>query len=67
MLEKSGGAKVDQELDLEFSTPGAPQPLKLRAKVVRKEPPDRIAVQFLALKPPEREAIQSYIAGNIKE
>lgn len=67
MLEKSGGATVGQELDLEFRIPQSSDPLKPHAKVIRKEPPDRIAVQFVGLKSNELETIQRFISEIIKE
>ncbi len=67
LLAKSGGVAQGQELDLEFIVPGALRPLKARAKVVRKESPDQIAVRFLVLKIEDREAIQSFISGRITE
>jgi CheY-like chemotaxis protein len=57
---------VGQELDLEFKLPGAALASKLRAKVVRKLPPDGAGVQFLNLVPDERNAIQRYIIGSVK-
>ncbi len=65
LLEDSGGAKPGDEVDLEFLVPPSPQPLALRAKAVRNEPPDRLGLQFLALSPEEREAVQTYITGRI--
>ncbi len=65
LLESSGGAKLGDEMDLEFVIPPSRQPLALRAKVVRKEPPDRLGLQFLALSPEERETVQAYITGRI--
>jgi CheY-like chemotaxis protein len=54
------------ELGLEFKLPGAVELLKLRAKVVRKIPPDGAGVQFINLAPNDRNAIQSYIIGFVK-
>lgn len=67
MMEESGGAELGQEVDLEFMIFETPHPIRPRAKVVRREPSQQIAVQFLALKPEEREAIQNYIRGMIRE
>lgn len=66
LLEASGGASAGQELELEFVLPQAPEPLKARAKVLRKEPPDRIGVQFTSLTGADRKAIQDYISGGAK-
>ncbi len=63
LLDTSGGASVGQELDMEFPISESVLPLRARAKVVRKEPPNGMAVQFLGLKPEHRQAIQRYIAG----
>jgi CheY-like chemotaxis protein len=67
LLETSGGLWEGQEVELQFSLPTSGEALNPRARVVRKEPPDRIAVQFTALAPEERQAIQAYIAGIVKE
>ncbi len=67
LLESSGGASVGHDVDLAFALPQSPRPLRARAKVVRKEPPDRIGVQFRALEPEDREAIQRYITGRVKD
>jgi len=65
LLAGSGGMEVGQELDLEFVMPQSSRPLQARAKVVRKEPPDRFGVQLLTLDPEDREAIWRYITGRI--
>ena len=65
-LETAAGAPLGEVLELEFKLPTSPEPLKLQGKVIRKERPDRTAVQFLELKEFEREALQNYIAGKIK-
>ena len=67
LLEASGGLVEGQEVELRFSLPQVPEALNPRARVVRKEPSDRIAVQFTALAPEERQAIQAYIAGIVRE
>lgn len=67
LLETSGGAKLEQELGLEFVIPQSSHKFQIRAKVVRKEPPDRIAVQFLYLSPEDRSAIQDYIIGKVRD
>lgn len=62
----SGGLDTGQEVELEFGMPDAPRPLRPRARVVYKEPPDRVAVEFIELAIKEREAIQRYISGVVK-
>lgn len=65
-LVEAEGPSVGQELDLEFKLPGAVGPSKLRAKVVRKLPPDGAGVLFINLVPEVRNAIQRYIIGSVK-
>ncbi|MGO9270431.1 MAG: response regulator [Terriglobia bacterium] len=60
LLEPSRGLEVGQELDLAFNLPGVPEQLKLRAKVVRKEPPDRIAAEFVSMSLEEKAAIKDH-------
>jgi len=66
LLETSGGLEVGQEIELRFSLPPLSISLNPKAKVVRREPPDRVAVQFLEISPDERKAVQAYIAGLVK-
>ncbi|MBZ5516594.1 MAG: response regulator [Acidobacteriia bacterium] len=67
LLEQSGGLEVGQELELRFSLPQHQEMLNPRATVVRKEPPNRIAVRFTDLSREDRLAIQDYIGGIVKE
>jgi len=66
LLEASGGAGVGEELNLEFAVPQVSQPLKTPVWVVRKEAPDRIALQFLNLEFRARLVIQDFIRGQVK-
>lgn len=66
LLESSGGLDIGQELELRFSVPASPGLLNPRAKLVRREAPDRMAVQFLELGADDRKAIQAYIAIRVK-
>jgi CheY-like chemotaxis protein len=67
LLEYSGGLAVGDSAVLRFSIPQSPGMLNPRATVVRKEPPDRIALHFVDLDPEERKAIKDFIAGRVKE
>ncbi len=67
LLDMSGGANVGQELEIEFLLPQASSPVKAQVTVLRKQPPDKIAVRFLALTPSDREAIVGYINGKITD
>lgn len=66
LLDTSGGLEVGREAELRFSLPPAPGMLNPRARVVRREPPDRMAMRFLSLSEEDRQAIQAYIAVRIK-
>ncbi|HMD98093.1 MAG TPA: response regulator [Terriglobia bacterium] len=61
LLEPSRGLEVGQEFDLVFNLPGSPEQLKSRAKVVRKEPPDRIAAEFISIGLEEKAAIRHHV------
>jgi CheY-like chemotaxis protein len=67
LIAPSGGVEKGQVLRLEFSMPNRKKPLRPRAKVLRRDPPDRIAVQFTAIEPEEVEAIRDYIFGRTEE
>jgi hypothetical protein len=66
LLEGSGGASVGEELNLEFVLPQVGSRLRVHAKVVRKEAPDRIALQFRDLDAQSQLAIGTYISGQVK-
>jgi hypothetical protein len=66
LLETANGLTAGEEMDLQFELPEVAQPLQLRAKAVRRELPNRIAVTFLTLPPEHRQAIRSYIAARIE-
>lgn len=65
-LENAGGAPLGEYVEVEFRLPTSSDLLKLRGKVIRKEPPDRTALQFLNLLETDREALQDFIAGKVK-
>lgn len=48
------------------SPPPHKGPLKVQGRVVRREPPDRVGVQFVALAPEQLQAVQRYILGAVK-
>lgn len=64
LLDASGGLEVGEQLDLEFMLPHGSTRVRVRGKVVYKQPPDSIAVEFLDLSKPDREAIQKYLTGS---
>ena len=63
LLEGAGGAEIGERLSLEFRLPSADRPLRTSARVLRKEPEDRMAVEFLDLAIRDLEAIQEYIVS----
>jgi hypothetical protein len=67
LLDASGGLEVGQQLDLEFMLPHGSARIEVRGKVVYKQPPDSIGVEFLDLSKPDREAIQKYLTGSVTE
>jgi c-di-GMP-binding flagellar brake protein YcgR len=67
LLEPSGGLRVGDELTLAFQIPRAAKPLRVRARIVRRDSPDRIGVEYLQLRERDREAINSYVTGVYKD
>jgi len=66
MFGPSGGLDVDQEVELEFEVPAANTPVKTRAKVIRREKSDNVAVEFVALPLKDRDSIKAYIGARVK-
>jgi CheY-like chemotaxis protein len=66
-LEASGGVSMGGIVELQFTLPNLPRPLKIRAKVVRKEPSDRTSFEFIQLSTAEQEAIQHYVFEGVAE
>jgi CheY-like chemotaxis protein len=64
-LAPAQGLDSGQELDMEFKMPDFPPQLKVRGRVVRREPPDRASVEFLTLTDKERGAVRRYIEGGV--
>jgi c-di-GMP-binding flagellar brake protein YcgR len=67
LLESSGGVEAGTKLSLEFVLPELQRVFTAQAKVIRKEPPDHMAVQFINLDPETRDLLQSYVAGRLKD
>jgi len=66
LLDQSGGLEIGQEVELRFSLPQNPNALNPRAKIVRKDPSNRMAVHFVDLSAGDHKSIQAYIAGIVK-
>ena len=67
LLEPSGGLESGEEVNLDFTISPGQEHLSLRAKIVHKEPPDRIGVQFQDLTSKDQETIRQYIVHGFKE
>ncbi|HEV2352360.1 MAG TPA: response regulator [Terriglobia bacterium] len=66
LLGPSGGLNVGQEIDLEFDLPPGTAPVRPHAKVLRREKPDHIAVQFINPSVKDRDAIKAYIFARVR-
>ena len=67
LLGASGGVDVGQEMEVNFLLPYFPKPVKTRAQVLRREPPDHMTVAFSCLTLEERGAIQKHVLGGVQE
>jgi DNA-binding response OmpR family regulator len=63
LVEVAGNITVGEEVDLFLELAQARAPIEARAKVVRKEPPNRVALQFIELKHKDHKALQDFIGG----
>jgi len=66
LLGPSGGLDEGQEVELEFAVPTAKTPVRTRAKVIRREKSDHIAVRFASLSLKDRDAIKNYISVRVR-
>jgi hypothetical protein len=64
LLDSSGGMDLGQEFDVEFLVPPGPKPILARARTVRQEPPDHLAIEFVTLRPEDRQALQHHLNGD---
>jgi CheY-like chemotaxis protein len=67
LFESSSGLELGQEIKLDFTFSPGQEPLRLRAKIVHKEPPDRMGVQFHDLTSEDEETIRQYLGRGLKE
>ncbi|MFB3922206.1 MAG: response regulator [Terriglobia bacterium] len=63
LFAPTGGLSAGDNVRLEFSMPNRKKPIKTQAKVLRNEPPDRVAVQFVGIDLDDQESIREYIFG----
>ena len=67
LLQRSGNVEVGQEVELKFEIEEIKTSLNLRARVVRVEGLERTGMEFIALKPEHRNAIQLYVLGHLRD
>ena len=67
LLQPSVEPEVGQEVLLELKIAEVHASLNVRAKIVRKEGNEKVGLQFVDLAPEDRNAIQLYIIGRLKE
>jgi len=64
LLDSSGGMDLGQEFDIEFLVPSGSKPILARARTLRQEPPDHLAIEFVTLRPEDRQALQHHLNGD---
>jgi c-di-GMP-binding flagellar brake protein YcgR len=67
LLQGPLDTELSEEVRLEFHIAELGASLKVSARTVRKEGADRIAVGFVTLEPEDRNAIQLYVMGRLKD
>jgi two-component system, chemotaxis family, chemotaxis protein CheY len=67
LLQPSFEAAIGEEVGLSFKIPELRASLNVRARIIRKEGSERVAVQFTGLAPEDQNAIQVYVTGRLKE
>lgn len=65
LMEPSGGVAVGEGISLRLTVPKIQKAVKPRARHIRREEPDRMAAQFQAFAPEDRDAIRAYIIAEI--
>jgi CheY-like chemotaxis protein len=66
LLQPSLDMEVGQEVSLEFKIAEIRASLNVRARIVRKEGNERVAVEFVGLAPEDQNAIQVYVTGHLE-
>jgi CheY-like chemotaxis protein len=67
LLQSSQAVEVDQEVFLEFMLAEVSASLKVRARIVRSQGTERVAVEFIDLAPEDQNAIQLYVMGRLMQ
>jgi len=65
LLRPALDVALNKEIFLDFQIPDVRASLDVRARIVRKEGSDRVAVGFLGLDPEDANAIQLYVNGRV--
>ena len=66
LLKKANGLPIGEVMEIRFTLPGFSPEIEGRARTVRRDLPDRVAIAFQTLSPQYLEAIQSYIAARVE-
>jgi putative nucleotidyltransferase with HDIG domain len=66
LLEGADGLPIGEVMEIRFTLPGFSPPMELRARTVRRDLPDRVAIAFQKLSAEHLEAIQNYIAARVE-
>jgi len=64
LLDSSGGMDLGQEIDIEFFVPPRSKPILVHARTIRQEPPNHLAIEFVTLRPEDREILQHHLGGD---
>jgi CheY-like chemotaxis protein len=67
LLQPCIDAEIGEQVELEFQIAELRALLKVRARIIRKEGAERVAVEFVSLTPEDRNAIQVYVTGRLKD
>ena len=67
LLQSPADVELGQEVALEFKIAEVRASLNVFARIVRKEGTERVGVAFIGLKPEDRNAIQLYVLGRLKD
>jgi CheY-like chemotaxis protein len=67
LLQPSVDREVGQEVELAFRIAEVGVSLHASARIVRKEGAERVGMEFIGLAPEDRNAIQLYVMGNLKD
>jgi CheY-like chemotaxis protein len=67
LLQPAVDVAIGQEVALEFKIAEVRASLNVRARIIRKEGTERVALEFIGLAPEDQNAIQVYVTGRLKD